>query len=106
VINKKIVHQQYFDLQSETWDKDQSPENVVRLKKIFSELPFDMGINILDLGCGTGVLVPIINKNRHRFLVECDISKKMLSKNRLKWKAFSSKPQYLNGNAEKLPIIN
>jgi ubiquinone/menaquinone biosynthesis C-methylase UbiE len=106
VKNNKTIHQQYFDLQSETWDNNKILENVERLENIFMKLPFDLGTHILDLGCGTGILVPILHKDRLRFLIECDISKNMLLKNRLNWKIYSSNTRYLNGNAEQLPVIS
>jgi ubiquinone/menaquinone biosynthesis C-methylase UbiE len=57
------------------------------------------------MGCGTGILVPILTKHQKKLLVEYDISKKMLLKNKEKWHIHSNTKQ-LNGKAEKLPLKN
>jgi ubiquinone/menaquinone biosynthesis C-methylase UbiE len=52
--------QEYFDQLAPTWDSELSPEGLKKLGKIVRELGIRPGSNVLDIGSGTGVLVPSV----------------------------------------------
>jgi len=72
-------------LQRETFDKlyrlfePPLPECVPeRLEKIVEHGKINRGDTILDVGSGTGILIPIIRKYEPRWIYACDLSTAML----------------------------
>lgn len=72
-------HREFFDLLAHQWDDKIDKEDLKRIEKLINEIEIKKG-NILDCGCGTGVLYPfLLNKVREDCLiVGMDISHKML----------------------------
>ncbi len=55
------------------------PEGVPeRLEQIVAAAGIEAGQTVLDVGTGTGILVPIIRKYRPKQIYACDLSQKML----------------------------
>jgi ubiquinone/menaquinone biosynthesis C-methylase UbiE len=52
--------QQYFDQLAPTWDKELNQERLKCLGNIVKELGIKPGYYVLDIGSGTGVLLPFI----------------------------------------------
>jgi len=52
--------QEYFDHLASTWDKELTPERLKCLGNIIKELGIKPGYCVLDIGSGTGVLLPFI----------------------------------------------
>ncbi len=52
--------QEYFDQLAPTWDKELSPERLRCLGNIVKELGIKPGYYVLDIGSGTGVLLPFL----------------------------------------------
>jgi len=72
-------------LQRETFDKlyrlfePPLPEGVPeRLEKIVEHGKINKGDTVLDVGSGTGILIPIIQKYEPRWIYACDLSEAML----------------------------
>ncbi|MDH4067458.1 MAG: methyltransferase domain-containing protein [Dehalococcoidia bacterium] len=52
--------QEYFDQLAPTWDKELTPERLKRLANIVKELGIRPGYYVLDIGSGTGALLPFL----------------------------------------------
>ncbi len=52
--------QQYFDQLAPTWDKELTEERLQRLGNIVKELGIKPEYHVLDIGSGTGVLLPFL----------------------------------------------
>jgi len=52
--------QEYFDQLAPTWDKELTPERLKCLGNIVRELGIKPGYHVLDIGSGTGVLLPLL----------------------------------------------
>ena len=52
--------QEYFDQLAPTWDKELTPERLKCLGNIVKELGIKPGYHVLDIGSGTGVLLPFL----------------------------------------------
>jgi ubiquinone/menaquinone biosynthesis C-methylase UbiE len=52
--------QEYFDQLAPTWDEELTPERLKCLGNIIKELGIKPGYYVLDIGSGTGVLLPFL----------------------------------------------
>jgi ubiquinone/menaquinone biosynthesis C-methylase UbiE len=52
--------QEYFDQLAPTWDKELTPDRLKCLGNIIKELGIKPGYHVLDIGSGTGVLLPLL----------------------------------------------
>ena len=83
----KNFHREYFNSKAHGWDTPQDEEIVKKLKNIFQEFHLHPKGNVLDVGCGTGILIPLFSevKKEQQNLVELDFSEIMLRENKEKW---------------------
>jgi ubiquinone/menaquinone biosynthesis C-methylase UbiE len=72
--------QEYFDQLAPTWDKELTPERLKCLGNIVRELGIKPGYHMLDIGSGTGVLLPflITEVGKEGKIVALDFSAEML----------------------------
>jgi ubiquinone/menaquinone biosynthesis C-methylase UbiE len=72
--------QEYFDQLAPTWDEELTPERLKRLGNIVKELGIEPGYYVLDIGSGTGVLLPflIAELDDEGKIVALDFSAEML----------------------------
>lgn len=71
----------FFDRLAPTWDANEVRSTPGRIRQILARLPIGEGMDVLDLGTGTGVLVPflsdIVGPGGH--VTAIDLSEGMLS---------------------------
>ena len=73
--------QEYFDQLAPTWDNELSSERLKSLGEIIEDLGIRPGYHVLDIGSGTGVLLPFLisELNGEGEIVALDFSAEMLS---------------------------
>ncbi|MEJ2048695.1 MAG: class I SAM-dependent methyltransferase [Calditrichota bacterium] len=99
-------HRMFFDHHADNWDHEECSEKISTLHNIMQGLNFLSTGNILDIGAGTGILVPIIKCKTapENYLIELDISLEMLKINRHKWIDTQWNLVQLNSDALKIPF--
>jgi ubiquinone/menaquinone biosynthesis C-methylase UbiE len=99
-------HRMFFDHHANNWDHEECSEKINTLQIIIQDLNFLSGGNVLDIGAGTGILVPIIKceTSPENYLVELDISLEMLKINRRKWINTQRNLVQLNSDALTIPF--
>ncbi|MBD3257217.1 methyltransferase domain-containing protein [candidate division GN15 bacterium] len=55
-------HQEFFDKLAAEWDKTFTAEDLERLQHLVDSLEVDEGMDIIDIGCGTGVLFDMLRR--------------------------------------------
>lgn len=77
----------FFDALAPKWDENEIRSTPERIKSILSKLPIHNGMNVLDLGTGTGVLVPYLSEmvGEEGHVTAIDLSEGMLSLARKKY---------------------
>jgi len=78
--------QEYFDQLAPTWDKELTRERLKCLGKIVKELGIKPGYHVLDIGSGTGILLPflIAELGDEGKIVALDFSAEMLGQAKAK----------------------
>jgi ubiquinone/menaquinone biosynthesis C-methylase UbiE len=75
----------YFDNLSSTWDKKGPAPPSAKIRLFLSGLGINPGAAVVDLGTGTGLLIPYIFEYQPRKVIALDLSAKMLAKVRAKY---------------------
>ncbi len=93
---------QFFDQAAADWDALEVEETHVRLREIVAGLDIAPGAVVLDVGCGTGILLPLLREsmNGDGHIVALDLSGKMLKQASSK----GHKAVYVQGDAQSLPL--
>ncbi|MDE7441032.1 MAG: class I SAM-dependent methyltransferase [Muribaculaceae bacterium] len=78
---------EFFDKLAPSWDANEIRSTPERVKSILAKLPLKSGMSILDLGTGTGVLVPYLSEivGKEGSVTAVDLSEGMLSIARKKY---------------------
>jgi ubiquinone/menaquinone biosynthesis C-methylase UbiE len=94
----------FFDERAAVWDAGVPPEIVLRAREILQGLAIAPGSRVLDVGCGTGVLVPMLldQLDGRGFVAAIDVSINMLREGRNKYGGdFAA---WLQADAAHLPL--
>ena len=77
----------FFDALAPSWDENEIRSTPERVKHILNELKISKGMDVLDLGTGTGVLVPYLSEivGPEGHVTAIDLSEGMLSIARKKY---------------------
>ncbi len=101
-----IQHRQYFDRLASTWDSLLSEETMLRIGGIVAELNIEPASEVLDVGSGTGVLLPLLTKavGSEGRIIETDISAGMLGQARAKGPG--SNTHYIQADIVSIPFTD
>lgn len=96
----------YFNEKAANWDFLIEDEVLLRLQSIVEELALSPGSNVLDLGTGTGVLIPMLIKDigPSGVVIAVDFSPKMLAEARKKYQLPNL--EIMEGKAENIPMAD
>lgn len=94
---------EFFDSIAPQWDEKIEKEDLKKIEKILKEIEIKDG-NILDCGCGTGILYPFLLRKREgdSLIVGMDISHKML----LTAKRKNPHGKWIEGDSESMPFLS
>lgn len=72
----------FFDRLAVTWDAGEVCSTPEKIKAILGKVPISRGMSVLDLGTGTGVLVPYLSRmvGPEGHVTAIDLSEGMLSR--------------------------
>lgn len=75
-------HQEFFDKLAAEWDLHFTAEDLERLSHVVATLPVSPGMDVLDLGCGTGILFDMLRRRveDHGTITGVDFSLEMAEK--------------------------
>jgi ubiquinone/menaquinone biosynthesis C-methylase UbiE len=95
-------HRQFFDEAAAEWDALEVEETHTRLREIVAGLGIEPGNTVLDVGTGTGVLVPLLLEATagEGQIVALDFSGEMLRRAQAKRHPVA----YVQGDAQRLPF--
>lgn len=98
--------QTFFNNHAPGWDEKDALSKIEKLNAVFREYQIRPTGNILDLGCGTGIMIPtLLAAAEEPFRIyEIDFSADMLTENRNKNKKHLEKIRYIHGDALYLPV--
>ena len=101
---RTMAKKDYFDQYAETWDQMYHQDNQRQLEELFNYFSLDRGTRVLDVGSGTGILIPSILKavGESGEIIALDFSWKMLY--RAKVKDFGKNVSFVTGDVENLPF--
>jgi len=97
-------HKEYFDRLAPNWDSYLNQETLSRLNNIVAELDIMLGSCILDVGSGTGVLLPFLTRatGNQGKIIEIDISARMLAVT--KAKGLAPNTHYIQADIAAIPL--
>jgi len=96
--------QDYFDQLVPNWDREVTPERLECLSNIIQELDIKLGSHVLDIGSGTGILLPFLIEavGGEGRIIALDLSTKMLHE--AKAKGFQSIVDFVQADAAAIPL--
>ena len=104
IVTKRI--QTFFDERAADWDANQPSEFTERLRPIVAELELSRGQRVLDVGAGTGVLLPMLAREVEPdgFVVAIDVAYNMIR--RAKAKQGGMPVAYVQGDITLSPMAD
>ena len=94
----------YFNEMSAAWDESVAEKDTVKLERMAKSLNIKPGSMVLDVGTGTGVLLPYLFSSigKKGRIVALDIAEEMLKKARAK--GFDGNIDYLQADIAEIPL--
>ncbi|MEA3253376.1 MAG: methyltransferase domain-containing protein [Chloroflexota bacterium] len=99
-----IQHRSYFDRLAPSWDDGHTPGELACLRDIVADLDIETGSSVLDIGSGTGVLVPFLLEavgDRGK-VIALDFSRGMLEQ--AKARGFGPWVDFLQADVAAIPL--
>lgn len=95
----------YFNRQAVAWDEIASEQDMTKLKQMSQRLNVTPGSTVLDVGSGTGVLLPFLLNTigKRGQLIALDFAEEMLK--RAQAKGLREDIDYLQGDVTSMPLI-
>lgn len=96
----------FFDKIADTWDESEVLSLPPKVRYILSACDIRQGHDVLDLGTGTGVLLPYIAERTgsRGSITAIDFSEGMLSRARAKYSSLTPPPRFLRSDFEEIPV--
>lgn len=95
---------EYFDQMADKWDAlGPSPDEDV-IMDFLRKLPIDSKDVVMDVGTGTGLLIPYIMRFNPITVIAVDISAQMLGKVKEKYSQYGTRLQTLNSDVHALTV--
>jgi demethylmenaquinone methyltransferase/2-methoxy-6-polyprenyl-1,4-benzoquinol methylase len=100
---------QYFNTLSKNWDEvvGNDENRIQKIKNIFEMIDITSGACVMDVGCGTGVLFPIIEDyiGSQGTLIAVDTSDKMIEEAKKRYKRFAN-IHYIVAPLEEITLLD
>lgn len=99
-----MTHREFFDQSAAKWDEWENDDTRARLREIIADLRIAPESCVLDVGCGTGILFPLLPQATcdKEHLIALDISGEMLQRAHAK----GYRAAYVQGDAQALPLAH
>lgn len=102
VMQDPYTQQRFFDEVACEWDEINDSDKYETIRRIFESKLLPLTGPVLDVGCGTGILLPLLAQLNSTYVHELDISGQMLRMARNKFQS-SNHHSYLQADAHFLP---
>ena len=98
--------QNFFNSHAQVWDEKDHMALMARIREVFEDYGIRPCGNILDVGCGTGILVPALLSYSEvpHHIYELDFSRDMIIENKKKHQENLRHLKFINGDALHLPF--
>lgn len=98
-----LTHREYFNSKADIWDSLCAPEEKAKLETIIRGLNIAPGSTVLDVGCGTGILIPYLLAavGPAGRIVALDIAEAMLE--RAQSKGFPANVEFICADVVSIP---
>ena len=95
----------YFNSKAAVWDEEIAEKDATKLTEMAARLHIEQGAQVLDVGTGTGVFIPYLQKliGNNGLLVAIDIAENMLRRSLMK--NFNGTIVYLQGDIMHTPLV-
>ena len=99
----RLERLEFFNRCASDWDKEVDEEEFSKLKKVIKIADIKRGERVLDVGCGTGIFLPLLKEaaGKKGEVVALDFSSNMLKKAKEK---FGEQFRYIQAEAENMPL--